>query len=341
MAASISSSDPNATKKNGVLRRAVFLIAKISSKKHLSLFHNQKFVIYYYSGEVSKESAPHGRTGTTREWIRMSMVVRNNLSAINTLNTLNRNHTALSKSLQQVSSGMRINSARDDASGYAISERMRVQIRSLNQDNLNTQNGHSMMKVAEGAVSSTVEILKTLKEKVINAGNDTNTDSDRAQIQKELDQSIDQINDNANVTYNGKYLVDGSKNGKSDGTFTALTNSSFHDTTKATTSLVNLKDRNGGSLNIQTGDTVSVSYVQNGRTYSTSFAVTNGTSLTTVLKKAEAIAEGETFANLSNASVVAVNGESDASAIINQLQGMPRRTSGTPRRELWMTRNQL
>ena len=138
----------------------------------------------------------------------MSMVVRNNLSAVNTLNTLNRNQTALSKNLEMVSSGMRINSARDDASGYAISERMRVQIRSLNQDNLNTQNGNSMMKVAEGAVQSTVDILKTLKEKVIDAANDTNTDADRAFIQKELDQSIDQINDNANVTYNGKYLVD-------------------------------------------------------------------------------------------------------------------------------------
>ena len=117
------------------------------------------------------------------------MVVKNNMSAINTLNTLNKNHSALAKSLQKVSSGMRINSAADDASGYAISERMRVQIRSLDQDNRNTQNGNSMMKVAEGAVSSTVEILKTLKEKVINAANDTNTDSDRQQIQKELDAS--------------------------------------------------------------------------------------------------------------------------------------------------------
>ncbi len=133
----------------------------------------------------------------------MAMVVKNNMSAINTLNILNRNSNALAKSLQKVSSGMRINTAADDASGYAISERMRVQIKSLDQDNRNTQNGNSMMRVAEGAVSSTVDILKTLKEKVINAANDTNTDSDRQTIQKELDQSIDQIDDNANVTYNG------------------------------------------------------------------------------------------------------------------------------------------
>ena len=209
------------------------------------------------------------------------MVVKNNMSAINTLNTLNKNHSALAKSLQKVSSGMRINSAADDASGYAISERMRVQIRSLDQDNRNTQNGNSMMKVAEGAVSSTVEILKTLKEKVINAANDTNTDSDRQQIQKELDQSIDQINDNANVTYNGKYLVDGSHNRKvmTGGTKTAMTNQSMNKKTVWASTLVSLSSRSGDKLNIHTGDTVTVSVVAEGKTYTTSFSVTNATDL--------------------------------------------------------------
>ena len=75
----------------------------------------------------------------------MSMVVKNNVNALNTLNVLNKNQSALAKSLQKVSSGMKINSAADDASGYAISERMRVQIRSLDQANANTQNGSSMM----------------------------------------------------------------------------------------------------------------------------------------------------------------------------------------------------
>ena len=84
----------------------------------------------------------------------MALVVKNNMMAVNTLNTLNKNQSALATNLKQVSSGMKINGAVDDASGYAISERMRVQIRSLDQDNQNTQNGNSMMKVAEGAVSS-------------------------------------------------------------------------------------------------------------------------------------------------------------------------------------------
>jgi flagellin len=203
----------------------------------------------------------------------MAMIVKNNMSAVTTLNTLNRNSSALSKSLQKVSSGMRINGAADDASGYAISERMRVQIRSLDQDNRNTQNGNSMMKVAEGAVSSTVEILKTLKEKVINAANDTNTDEDRQTIQKELNQSVDQINDNANVTYNGKYLVDGTHNNKTNATCTHLTNQSLQKGTTGGSALTALKNRTGDNLNIHSTDSVTVSFVNQGKTYTTTFTV--------------------------------------------------------------------
>lgn len=140
----------------------------------------------------------------------MSMVVKNNMSAVHTLNTLNNNSSTLQKSLAKVSSGMKINSAQDDASGYAISERMRVQIRSLDQANSNTQNAASLIKTAEGAVSSTLEIIKTMKEKAINAATDTNNDIDRLTIQKELDQYIDQVDDNALVTFNGQILLDGS-----------------------------------------------------------------------------------------------------------------------------------
>ena len=203
----------------------------------------------------------------------MAMVVKNNMSAISTLNTLNKNSSALAKSLEKVSSGMKINSAADDASGYAISERMRVQIRSLDQANANTQAGNSMMKVAEGAVSSTVDILKTLKEKVINAANDTNTDDDRATIQKELNQSIDQIDDNANVTYNGKYLVDGSKNTVGNQTCTVMTNQMLNTGTQSGHALTSLSNANGESLEILDTDKVSVSYTHQGKTYSTVYKV--------------------------------------------------------------------
>lgn len=143
----------------------------------------------------------------------MTMTVKNNISAMNTLNQLDRNQTELSKQLQKLSSGMHLNSARDDASAYAISERMRVQIRGLDQDLKNTQNARALMNTAEGAVQSTIEILKTFKEKALDAANDTNTDVDRATIQRELDQMISQIDDNAHVTYNGKLLLNGEMGG--------------------------------------------------------------------------------------------------------------------------------
>ena len=241
----------------------------------------------------------------------MAMIVKNNMSAISTLNTLNKNSSALAKSLQKVSSGMKINSAADDASGYAISERMRVQIRGLDQANQNTQNGSSMMKVAEGAVSSTVDILKTLKEKAINAANDTNTDSDRQTIQKELNQSIDQIDDNANVTYNGKYLVDGSKNSAGNATFTALSNESLGKDTKAADKLTELTKRNGDALEIQSTDYVTVSYVQGGKTYSTQFQVGDKT-LQDVFNAAEDIdKDSKIFADATNASVMKAMGVAD------------------------------
>ncbi len=211
----------------------------------------------------------------------MAMVVKNNMSAKNTLNQLNRNEKALSKDLKKVASGLKINDAADDASGLSITEKMDVRLRSLEQDNQNVQNGNSMLKVAEGAMASTVDILKTMKEKVINAANDTNSDADRAIIQKEIDQAIDQIDDNANVSYNGKLMVDGSMNDlvKDPGTYTHLTNTSFANGTNRYTELVNLQAKTGDNVGVLPGDTVTVSYVKNGKTETQSFTIDKDTML--------------------------------------------------------------
>ncbi|MDD7055547.1 MAG: flagellin [Selenomonadaceae bacterium] len=198
----------------------------------------------------------------------MALMVKHNLAAVDTLNQLNKNDSALQKDLQKVSSGMKINSAADDASGYAIADRMDVQLQSLDQDQQNTQNGQSLLRVAEGAVSSTVDILRTLKEKAINAANDTNTDDDRATIQKEFDQAIDQIDDNAGVTYNGKTLIDGSKNHYvvPGGTANVLTNKNFsiYENFDIFTPLDQLKDRSGRALSIQSTDSIVISYFKGG-----------------------------------------------------------------------------
>ena len=218
----------------------------------------------------------------------MAMVVKNNMPAVNTLNTLNKNESALSKSLQKVSSGMKINSAGDDASGMAISERMRVQVRALDQDDDNTKNGSALLRTAEGAVQSTIEILRTLKEKAINAANDTNTDEDRAVIQKEIDRLIDQIDDNALTTYNGKYLIDGSHNGVvvgdgGTGTYSTFANMSLATDTDPTDRLTELRRRDGNSLDIHSSDTITVSWTRNGVTYTNSFSPIGTRSLNSAM----------------------------------------------------------
>ncbi|MBP2630535.1 MAG: flagellin domain protein [Firmicutes bacterium] len=213
------------------------------------------------------------------------LVVKNNLSALNTLNTMNKNTSALNKSMSKVSSGLKIRNAADDSSGYQISERMKVQIRSLDQANQNTQNGSSLLSTAAGGVDSTVEILKTLKEKVISAANGTNTDSDLKAIQDEMDQSIDQINDNSNVTFNNQYLSNGSRSGKGSATTSAYVNSSLSTDTLGTTVLTALTDRNGKTLGLVSTDTVTVSYVSNGTTTTTSFQVGTSSTLDDILTK--------------------------------------------------------
>lgn len=214
----------------------------------------------------------------------MAMIVKNNLGAVRTTNTLDKNEKARSKSLGKVSSGMKINSAQDDASSFAISERMRVRLRALDQANQNTQNDMSMMKTAGGAVDNTVEILRALKEKAINAANDSNTDEDRMILQKEAHQLIDQINDNALVQFNGKYLLNGTKNNVTrnlesghngnKGTRTVLINQNLDASTNALgTRLTALKSRNGDSLEIQQSDIYQISWVHNGETHITTGTV--------------------------------------------------------------------
>ena len=140
------------------------------------------------------------------------MVIANNVSAGFILGTLNNNLNKKTKASSQLALGEKIRNAGDDASGYAISEKMRVRLRSLDQADANTQNGASMLKIAEGAIQSQINLLRTVKEKVIDAHNDSNTDMDRAIIQKEITEYYNEINDiAAETTFNGKHLLLGTK----------------------------------------------------------------------------------------------------------------------------------
>jgi len=123
----------------------------------------------------------------------MAMSIMNDSGVMCALGQMAKNDKTLSRQLKKVSFGMRLNSAGADASGYAISEKMRVRIRALDQNERNVQNGGALLHLAEGGVQSQIEILKTIKAKVLDAANDTNTALDRAALQKEIDHGYQQI----------------------------------------------------------------------------------------------------------------------------------------------------
>ncbi|AFM01827.1 flagellin/flagellar hook associated protein [Desulfitobacterium dehalogenans ATCC 51507] len=142
------------------------------------------------------------------------MIINHNMSAINTYRQLTTNNTNNAKSLEKLSSGLRINRAGDDAAGLAISEKMRGQIRGLDQAGRNAQDSISMIQTAEGALNETHSILQRMRELAVQAANDTNSTSDRGEIQKEINQLTDEIDRIANTTeFNTQKLIDGSKKG--------------------------------------------------------------------------------------------------------------------------------
>ena len=139
------------------------------------------------------------------------MIINHNLPALNAYFTLQSNNNNVSRNLQKLSSGLRINRAADDAAGLAISEKMRSQIRGLDQATRNAQDGISLIQTAEGALNETHSILQRMRELSVQAANDTYTSEDRANIQAEIDQLTSEIDRIAGTTqFNGKNLLDGS-----------------------------------------------------------------------------------------------------------------------------------
>ncbi len=143
------------------------------------------------------------------------MVIQHNLTAMNTNRQLGISTNTLASSTEKLSSGYRINRAADDAAGLAISEKMRSQIRGLNQASTNAQDGVSLVQIAEGALNETHDILQRMNELSTQAANDTNTSTDRAAIQLEMDALVSEINRIQSTTqFNTMNLLDGSFSGK-------------------------------------------------------------------------------------------------------------------------------
>ncbi|MBN1075788.1 flagellin [Clostridium botulinum] len=136
------------------------------------------------------------------------MIINHNMNAMNAHRNMGMNTVNSGKSMEKLSSGLRINRAGDDAAGLAISEKMRGQIRGLDQASRNSQDSISMIQTAEGALNETHSILQRMRELGVQAGNDTNTETDRSEIQKEINQLSSEINRIGNTTeFNNQKLL--------------------------------------------------------------------------------------------------------------------------------------
>ncbi|MYL54008.1 flagellin [Pontibacillus yanchengensis] len=138
------------------------------------------------------------------------MRINHNIAALNTHRQLSQANNANQQSMEKLSSGLRINRAGDDAAGLAISEKMRGQIRGLEQAQRNSQDGISMIQTAEGALNETHSILQRVRELTVQANNDTNTTEDTNKIQEEVDELINEVNGISDRTeFNKQNLIDG------------------------------------------------------------------------------------------------------------------------------------
>lgn len=144
----------------------------------------------------------------------MALTVNTNVAALNAQRNLAKSQGDLATAMERLSSGLRINSAKDDAAGLAISDRMTAQIRGLNQAARNANDGISLAQTAEGALQESTNILQRIRELAVQAANDTNSASDRASLQAEVDQLLAEMDRIATSTqFNGTTLLDGTMTG--------------------------------------------------------------------------------------------------------------------------------
>lgn len=152
------------------------------------------------------------------------MRIGHNLQALNTFSNLKHSSTESMRALEKLSSGYRINRAADDAAGLAISEKMRGQIRGLQQASRNAQDGISLIQTAEGALNEVHQVLQRMRELAVQASNDTNTLEDREKIQSEINQLLNEIDNIANTTqFNTMKLLDGTQSAAAAGLSPAST----------------------------------------------------------------------------------------------------------------------
>jgi flagellin len=225
------------------------------------------------------------------------MIINHNISSMNALRNLNINSSAMSKTMERLSSGYRINRAADDAAGLAISEKMRAQISGLRQAQRNAQDGISLIQTAEGALNEVHSMLRRIRDLAVQASNGTYTDADKAEIQKEVKNLIGEISGIAVRTeFNTMKLLN----------FTGVTSKTFTFQVGANdeqTISIDLKDMRPESLEIKDFTVLEIK----------DFTV-SGASITTVS------GASITLKTIDNAISVVSSFRSDLGAVQNRLE---------------------
>ena len=145
----------------------------------------------------------------------MSIVVNTNIGSLNAQRSLAESSRELATAMERLSSGKKINSAADDAAGFAIAERMTAQVRGLNMATKNANDGLAMLATIENATNDVTDMLQRVRELAVQASNDTNSTTDRQYLQKEVDSLLNEINRVSSQTvYNDKVVLDGSLSGQ-------------------------------------------------------------------------------------------------------------------------------
>lgn len=179
----------------------------------------------------------------------MPQFINTNISSLNTQRSLNRSQSSLQTSLQRLSSGLRINSAKDDAAGLAIAERFTTQIRGLNQGVRNANDAISLAQTGEGALQEVTTALQRIREIAVQAVNSTNSDKDRASLQEEVSQLQAEITRISGTEFNGTAII-----GASATSFNFQVGANAGDTIKVTTTNITSA---AGYTSVVTGGTVS------------------------------------------------------------------------------------
>ena len=271
----------------------------------------------------------------------MAQVINTNIPSLNAQRNLNTSQSALATSLQRLSSGLRINSAKDDAAGLAISDRMTSQIRGLNQAARNANDGVSLAQTAEGALSEVGTNLQRIRELAVQSANATNSASDRTSLNAEVQQLLSEIQRVATTSqFNGQNILDGTftaaqfqVGANANQTITASTGNSQISaigTYKAAATAVTGADLVGGDLYINStavgaaaGNAESIATSINAVSTQTGVTASGSTSVTgsNTLHKAVGILSGDLVINgvnigaVGGASTIAAQGSSIAAAI--------------------------